>query len=192
MDRCGFKVKYGGEEISCDCMEPVLSSFHSSNKKIWQSTQNFSACLKSKCHSILLSTLNLYLGDQLQHTQSAMVLFGSAKSYNMLQFFFQPSSHSCYSVFQILYKKPLAFIPEWLSELLHYHCITVNPPVSVWTTQQVLLLYPHQSLQLPDLMHHQCLLHVLHTTYTFSSPSSSSYEISHADTLPEAGTHSYR
>ena len=74
----------------------------------------------------------------------------------------------------------------------NYHCIMINPPASVWTTQQVLLLYPHQSLQLPDLMHHQCLLHVLHTTYTFSSPSSSSYEISHADTSPEAGTHSYR
>jgi len=86
-------------------------------------TQNFSACLKRKCHSILLSTLNLHLGDHLQHTQSVMVLFSSAKSYNMLQFFFQPSSHSCYSVLQRSYKKQLAFIPEWLSDLLHYHCI---------------------------------------------------------------------
>jgi len=66
MDRCEFKVKYGGEEISHDCMEPVLSSFHFSNKKKWQRTQNFSACLKSKWHSILLSTLNLHLGDHLQ------------------------------------------------------------------------------------------------------------------------------
>ena len=32
-DCCGFKVMYGGEEMSHDCMEPVVSSFHYSNKK---------------------------------------------------------------------------------------------------------------------------------------------------------------
>jgi hypothetical protein len=90
--------------------------------------QNFSACLKSKRYSIQLSALYLHLGDHLQHTQSVIVLFGSAKSYNMLQFFFEPTSHSCYSVLRRSYKKPLAFIPEWLSELLHYHRITINPP----------------------------------------------------------------
>lgn len=72
------------------------------------------------------------------------------------------------------------------------HRITINPPASAWTTQQVLLLYPHQSLQLPHLTHYQCLLHVLHTMYTFFSPSSSSCKICHADTLTEAGTHSCR
>ena len=33
MDSCGFKVTYGGGKIPHDCMEPVLSSFHYSNKK---------------------------------------------------------------------------------------------------------------------------------------------------------------
>ena len=98
--------------------------------------QNFSACLKSKCHSILFSTLNLYLGDHLQYTLSVMVLFGSAESYNTLQFFFQPSSHSCYSVLRRSYKKPLAFIPECVRviALLLYNnqptCFRVNNSTS--------------------------------------------------------------
>ena len=33
MDSCGFKVEYGGGEISCDCVERALSSFNYSNKK---------------------------------------------------------------------------------------------------------------------------------------------------------------
>jgi len=33
MDNSRFKVMYGGWEISCDCMEPVLSGFLYSNEK---------------------------------------------------------------------------------------------------------------------------------------------------------------
>jgi hypothetical protein len=33
MDSCGFKIKYGGGEISSDYMELVVFSFHYSNKK---------------------------------------------------------------------------------------------------------------------------------------------------------------
>ena len=33
MDSYGFKLPFGGGEISRDCMGPVLSGFHYSNKK---------------------------------------------------------------------------------------------------------------------------------------------------------------
>jgi hypothetical protein len=45
MDSCGFKVMYGAGEISCDCMELVLSSFHYSNKKYDRGCKTFQPCV---------------------------------------------------------------------------------------------------------------------------------------------------
>jgi hypothetical protein len=54
MESCGFKVTYGGGETSRDCGEPVLSSFHYSNKKYDTEDKNFSACpTTSMCCSSL-------------------------------------------------------------------------------------------------------------------------------------------
>jgi hypothetical protein len=45
MDSCGFKMMYGGGEISSDYMELVLFSFHYSNKKYDRGGKTFQPVL---------------------------------------------------------------------------------------------------------------------------------------------------
>lgn len=42
LDSCGFRVMYVGWEVSRDCVEPNLYSFHYSNKKYVRGGKNFS------------------------------------------------------------------------------------------------------------------------------------------------------
>jgi hypothetical protein len=41
MNSCGFKVTYGGGEVSHDCVELILSSFHYSNEKYDRGCRTF-------------------------------------------------------------------------------------------------------------------------------------------------------
>ena len=72
MESCGFKVTYGGGETSHDCREPVLSSFHYSNKNLTQKANPFQPVLLQVCAAAPLVICGVLNFDRFVRTVTAL------------------------------------------------------------------------------------------------------------------------
>jgi hypothetical protein len=56
MESCGFKVMFGGGEISRDCVEPVLFTFHYLDEKYGRGDKTFQPTLVHRSDTVCGTT----------------------------------------------------------------------------------------------------------------------------------------